>query len=493
MKRVRVYLVGAMLLVAVFSLWDQPEGATTLQVALVNQDGQSEIQDSDDIVVQIEGGIPADYTYSWERNGIELRFADGDRLTNKQMKTFTGNPLEHTPASNHADHAIRGYEYGVSVYQGADLVATASTKIRGPRFTGSNRAVVIATWDSRANSKGALRKSLEKLRDSINPNWLEIFRLSFQDKWGAPNIIVKAPGSGLMTLPDDMFSYLVGLAHEMGMKVAYVPQLWLQTPRGYTLAGRPDFTPEPGWYDAYIKWISHEAEVSEASGVELFSIGAETDSTLPNDAFWLRAIVEVRNRYSGQITYAPISCCFDKINRLFSVDWFSELDVLGVAPNVDNMANAGLDPTLSQLADHYREYASLFEKLSKRFGKDVYALELSWFSTDGIAQRGGSNEGSRTADWQEQADIYEAAFRAFNNQPWLVGTAPAIWPPLISGVNDPGYELSPDIYQKPASKVIQSWYDQSNPDPQPDMDGDGVLDQNDYCPNYPGSVEANGC
>jgi len=492
MKRERVNLVGIMLLVAVLFFGGQPEGATTPQVTLVNQDGQFEIQDSDDILVQIEGGNPADYTYSWERNGIELKFADGNRLTNKQMKTFTGNPLEYTPASNHTDHAIRGYEYGVTVYEGSDLVATASTEIRGPRFVAPNRAVVIATWDSRANSKGALQKSLEKLREAINPNWLEIFRISFQDKWGSPNIFAKTPGNGLMTLPDDMFSYLVGLAHEMGMKVAYVPQLWLQNPRDI-LSGRSEFTPEPGWYDAYVKWISHEAEVSEASGVELFSIGAETDSTLSNDAFWLRVIAEVRNRYSGQITYAPITCCFAAINRLFSVDWFSKLDVLGVAPNIDNMPNAGLDPTLSQLTDHYREYASLFEKLSQRFGKDVYALELSWFSTDGIAHRGGSNEDSRTADWQEQADIYGAAFRAFNNQPWLAGTAPALWPPLISGVNDRGYELSPAIYQKPASKVIQSWYDQSNPVPQRDMDGDGVLDQNDYCPNYPGSVEANGC
>lgn len=34
-----------------------------------------------------------------------------DVLTNAQMKTFDGNRLEHSPVSNHTDHAIMGYEY----------------------------------------------------------------------------------------------------------------------------------------------------------------------------------------------------------------------------------------------------------------------------------------------------------------------------------------------------------------------------------------------
>jgi len=44
---------------------------------------------------------------------VKLRFVPEkfDVLTNAQMKTFDGNYFEHSPASDHTDHAIMGYEY----------------------------------------------------------------------------------------------------------------------------------------------------------------------------------------------------------------------------------------------------------------------------------------------------------------------------------------------------------------------------------------------
>ncbi len=77
--------------------------------------GHGDIYDNDSIVINYAPGFDKSQITKIDvyRNGIRLRFLTDtfDVLTNAQMKTFDGNPAEHSPASNHTDHAIMGYEY----------------------------------------------------------------------------------------------------------------------------------------------------------------------------------------------------------------------------------------------------------------------------------------------------------------------------------------------------------------------------------------------
>ncbi len=82
--------------------------------------GNTDIMDDDDIVLHL--GVPASQVEKivWYRNDITMRFINPEEkvtvLTNDLMKTFDGNPLEHSPASSHTDHAIAGYDYLAKVY-----------------------------------------------------------------------------------------------------------------------------------------------------------------------------------------------------------------------------------------------------------------------------------------------------------------------------------------------------------------------------------------
>jgi len=85
------------------------------EIWLTDLDGHGDIYDNDGIKVNYAPGFDVSQITKIEvyRNGVKLRFLPEtfEVLTNAQMKTFDGNPAEHSPASNHTDHAIMGYEY----------------------------------------------------------------------------------------------------------------------------------------------------------------------------------------------------------------------------------------------------------------------------------------------------------------------------------------------------------------------------------------------
>jgi len=96
---------------------DEPQyqPAEDEQLWLTDLEGHGDIYDNDSIKINYAPGFDVSQIRKIEvyRNGIKLRFVPEkfDVLTNGQMKTFDGNAAEHSPASNHTDHAIMGYEY----------------------------------------------------------------------------------------------------------------------------------------------------------------------------------------------------------------------------------------------------------------------------------------------------------------------------------------------------------------------------------------------
>ena len=85
------------------------------QIWLTDLEGHGDIYDNDSIKINYAPGFDASQITKIEvyRNGVYMRFLPEklNVLTNAQMKTFDGNYYDHSPASNHTDHAIMGYEY----------------------------------------------------------------------------------------------------------------------------------------------------------------------------------------------------------------------------------------------------------------------------------------------------------------------------------------------------------------------------------------------
>jgi hypothetical protein len=106
------------------------------QIWLTDLEGHADIYDNDSIQINYAPWFDKSHITRIDvyRNGVKLRFvlALFDVLTNEQMKTFDGNPVERSPASSHTDHAVMGYayEFRFSTKQGAATYAPLSVTVR---------------------------------------------------------------------------------------------------------------------------------------------------------------------------------------------------------------------------------------------------------------------------------------------------------------------------------------------------------------------------
>ncbi len=108
------------------------------EIWLTDLEGHEDIYDNDGIRINYAPGFDKSKVTKINvyRNGVYMRFLPEkfDVLTNAQMKTFDGNPLEHSPASSHTDHAIMGYEYEFDIYTADHLWILKKTVKSGFRW-----------------------------------------------------------------------------------------------------------------------------------------------------------------------------------------------------------------------------------------------------------------------------------------------------------------------------------------------------------------------
>jgi len=104
---------------------DEPlyEPAPDEAIWLTDLERHADVYDNDSIKINYADWFDKSQITKIEvyRNGVKMRFLPDqlEVLTNEQMKTFDGNPLEHSPESEHTDHAVFGYTYEFR-FQGDD-------------------------------------------------------------------------------------------------------------------------------------------------------------------------------------------------------------------------------------------------------------------------------------------------------------------------------------------------------------------------------------
>ncbi len=78
------------------------------------------------------------------------------------------------------------------------------------------------------------------------------------------------------------------------------------------------------FFDGYRAFIVDQAAFAERAGAALFAVGVECEGTTGDEESWRRIIAEVREVYSGRITYAA------NWDRLGAVPFWDALDLIGV-------------------------------------------------------------------------------------------------------------------------------------------------------------------
>jgi hypothetical protein len=314
------------------------------------------------------------------------------------------------------------------------------------------KGVYVASWRSTEYSSPTAKRSIQALEDT-GTEWLAVVSPNFLEDKHSTAIYAEGNdrNSGVdKSAPTDAdLEAVIGAAHQQGLKVMLVPQIKVLGPDQWK--GEIEFKTEgkwAEWFDAYGAFVLRHAKLAQRLGVEQFSMGNELRNTSHREAEWRELIRQVRGVFSRRLTY----CAHH--DEVYRIAWWDDLDAIGIDAYW-NLVNT-TQPSVADIERAWQPHAKKLEELARRFGKQIIFTEVGFRSADGTAEKPWYYDptGSQV-DVDEQADAYEATFRAFFNEPWVGGFYWWAWDiDGENGISDTGY--SPQ--GKPAEDVITEWY-----------------------------------
>lgn len=318
-------------------------------------------------------------------------------------------------------------------------------------------------------AKSFLRiKQIESEWVVLSPTW----------HWLSTNPPALAPVSGLDSSWQDL-SQSIRLAQAAGLKVAVRPTTAFSVPTSvwWSEAELTDGWWQT-WFDRYRLLILNAADTAQQTGAEALILGDESllpslpggaignRSSAPYDAQqrWESLLGEIRQRYSGSIIWRSTGLGQDQIP-----DLVSQMDGLFVVCNHNLSESEIVSPDELEKA-WVNYFENELRSVRDRLDKPIW-VGLAYPSVDQAASgcvksgescipanvfaQAGLDIPGTSLDMVEQAEIYNAAFRAVNNNDWISGIFSAGYYPVVT-LQDKSISVS----GKPAEDVIWYWFDQ---------------------------------
>ncbi len=273
--------------------------------------------------------------------------------------------------------------------------------------------------------------------------------------------VATTPGSNMpqrgrdRTLTDRHLADQIASAHDMNVKVMIKPHIWSRAFwQGDDWHGSIDQpTPEAHdrWQRSYKRFILHYARLARDTGADALCLGTElVMQTTQHPDEWREIIREARKIYPGKLTYAA-----HWEIEYQAIEFWDELDAIGISAYFP--LDVPDDASVDQLVDAWQPHKDEIKGVHARFGKPVVFLELGYRPATGAYREPWLSDGGLAAP-MIQARAYDAAFRAFTNEPWWHGVF--IWKTFTDGRRDEGHGDSAGFgfRSRPAEQVIERWF-----------------------------------
>lgn len=243
----------------------------------------------------------------------------------------------------------------------------------------------------------------------------------------------------------------IQILHRDSLSVMLKPQIWIWKGE---FTGDIRMKSEADWKlfeENYKKYILLFANLAEVENVKIFSLGTELYNFVDKrPKFWRELVSEVREVYSGKLTYAEN---WDKIEK---VSFWQDLDYIGVDAYFP--LNKGQSPSLEELRDNWEPYKSLLKDLSDTNDTPILFTEYGYrnidFSTKNPWDSGREN---KVRNDQLQADALEALYLEIWQEQWFAGGFLWKWHHEQARSVDPeNDQFTPQ--NKPAEAVVRNYY-----------------------------------
>lgn len=192
------------------------------------------------------------------------------------------------------------------------------------------------------------------------------------------------------------------------------------------------------WFAAYNEFILHYAQIAEATNCSMFVIGCEMVNADRREQEWRHLIDEVRNIYSGLITY---NC--DKYQE-HVLKWWDAVDVI---------SSSGYYPI-----NTWEEQLDRIQQVVEKHNKPFFFCEAgcpSWEGGD-LLPNDWTLRGK--ADVEVQSKWYEEMFHAVRTRSWVNGFAFWDWKAHLYPIEKAKEDQDYAVFGKPAEKVIHHYY-----------------------------------
>lgn len=242
------------------------------------------------------------------------------------------------------------------------------------------------------------------------------------------------------------------LAKAQGMKTMLKPQLWSW--QGWI--GEMSYSTQAEWdkfHINYTNFICYWARVAETLNVDLFCIGTEIkESAMNYPTYWKDLIAEIRQIYSGKITYASN---WDEYNHIM---FWDELDYIGVDAYFSLLPDA--TPRVCDLKAAWEPTFNALKSFSEQWKKPILFTEWGYLSLDGCAYKTWELEKDReraSINEQAQANAAQALLETFGKETWWIGGFQWKWyADLPTSTQDRSNDYTPQ--GKIASDVLKVLY-----------------------------------
>jgi len=305
--------------------------------------------------------------------------------------------------------------------------------------------------------------TLLRLRD-LGVTHITLTSFGFQPEPGVPEIR-HDPDVRWYSESDRGIRALARKADSLGMQVVLKPHIWVRGNSGESGPHAIRFQTEAEWQQwekHYRAFILHYARLSEEIGAPLFVIGTElAGSTRTRTDFWRGLIRDVRQVYSGKLTYA--ANWYDEYEH---IRFWSELDFIGVQAYFP--ISTAENPTPEALRAGWIPHRRHLLEISRRASRPILFTEIGYRSVPGAAAEPWrwptrDEVGAIHPDDSLQATLYQAFFESLWQEPAFAGAI--LWKFYPYRTDRPErWMLDFTPQNKAAEHVIGRWFRQKSGD-----------------------------
>lgn len=254
----------------------------------------------------------------------------------------------------------------------------------------------------------------------LGGNWISL--TAFARVWDKRSVGIDLSFERPVLETEQAMARAVEQAHARGLRVLFVPHLWLESGEWRAEMDLSDPEKAAQFFKNYEQFVLFWAKAAEQAGVDLFSVGVELRSwvTTSQAPSFIELIAKVRQRYHGPLTYAAN---WDDAED--TVVW-GQLDVIGI--NAFYPLHWEDNASYAQVEAGGLRVRQQVEELSKRHERAVLFTEFGYTTrkdTEIKPWLWPEQLGQVVADEQAQERAYEALLNSMKELPGFAGSV--IW------------------------------------------------------------------